>query len=734
MFATHPGERGYSSMAAIFPPADKGGVPPGPNVVNGYTPGNAVIGEGPLYASSDCTTIFTAGQLNALTSEILAAVDILGFAYNANSITNLGGAIKARLDAVSTGYVDVSGDTMTGPLILSGAPTDPNGAATKDYVDDGLEAAANAVADTYVVRAGDTMTGPLTLSGSPIDPLHAATKAYVDLLSIGDAPFDSHIYGRFDGAWVRTLEDAPANGNYYARRNNLWEPIAGGGGGTVPEAPVDGKVYGRKNALWVRAVEASGDKMSGDLEIEKADPALLLDKTAASGQNVLIRGQRGGLNRWTVVLGSSVAEGGANSGSEFTLNRHDDAGNAIGSVLFGNRVNGLLSVAGDPTTATGIATKQYVDTTATAAAATKLSKVSDDTSTGNFTISKNMPVVFLNRTDTNASILAFAKNGNHEFNFRGQDGDFVLWRFNPVSPFNALNTPFVVNHASGTVSLGTAGVAVQLTGGANITGSMSYGVGAASNAQCSVNGGSGGATTGYGYYFNKGGTLHYIMGSRSVIAGDGSDNFSIFNSGVNFAFEIGKTDSLITCAGFMTTRGYYGKQGENGASSAQNWNFYWTGSALQGWVQSLNCGNVTFSSDYRIKKDVVDLPPDGMWDRVKALRPISYTQAEYSPQPETPEQPLPLEPPNLPEGVAHSPPQPRAEPETGPIFEADNITRWGFIAHELQQTLIPSAATGFKDIPNAVQSPNPWTIIACLTKVIQEMQTRIEALETAAPP
>ena len=42
----------------------------------------------------------------------------------------------------------------------------------KTYVDSNLA--------TKVNKGGDTMTGPLTLSGNPVDPLHAATKQYVD--------------------------------------------------------------------------------------------------------------------------------------------------------------------------------------------------------------------------------------------------------------------------------------------------------------------------------------------------------------------------------------------------------------------------------------------------------------------------------------------------------------------------------------------------------------------------
>ena len=60
---------------------------------------------------------------------------------------------------------------------------------------------------------------------------------------------------------------------------------------------------------------------------------------------------------------------------------------------------------------------------------------------------------------------------------------------------------------------------------------------------------------------------------------------------------------------------------------------------------------------------------------------------------------------------------------------ADGVERWGFLAHELQDALIMDAATGYKDTTEEIQSPNPWTVIAALTKALQEAMARIEALE-----
>ncbi|OJB45839.1 hypothetical protein BGV57_02920 [Burkholderia ubonensis] len=74
-----------------------------------------------------------------------------------------------------------SGDNMTGPLTLSGDPSQALHAAPKRYVDAQAQAATTA-ANNRVLRSGDQMNGPLTLSGDPSLPYHAATKNYADYL------------------------------------------------------------------------------------------------------------------------------------------------------------------------------------------------------------------------------------------------------------------------------------------------------------------------------------------------------------------------------------------------------------------------------------------------------------------------------------------------------------------------------------------------------------------------
>jgi hypothetical protein len=84
------------------------------------------------------------------------------------------------LSAISANFVNLAGSTMTGPLVLSGAPTADLHAATKKYADNAVAAAKTQSDTDYVNVAGDTMTGALTLSGPPTADLHAATKKYTD--------------------------------------------------------------------------------------------------------------------------------------------------------------------------------------------------------------------------------------------------------------------------------------------------------------------------------------------------------------------------------------------------------------------------------------------------------------------------------------------------------------------------------------------------------------------------
>jgi Chaperone of endosialidase len=203
--------------------------------------------------------------------------------------------------------------------------------------------------------------------------------------------------------------------------------------------------------------------------------------------------------------------------------------------------------------------------------------------------------------------------------------------------------------------------------------------------------------------------------SFNVTNGTGSATFLIDSGGtVRIFSNVGPSSTLYfdptgfvaVNAGFMAGSGYMTKPGTLAGPDGFHFNIAYPSVPPHLWIDSSDLGGFMFTSDYRIKTDVADLP--SMWERAKALRPVSYKHKNFNPEWHT-------------RGRTPMPP---------PLVVGDEVERWGFVAHELQETLIQDAASGVKDQQNLLQSPNPWTVLATLTRALQEAMTRIETLET----
>jgi uncharacterized protein YciI len=261
-------------------------------------------------------------------------------------------------------------------------------------------------------------------------------------------------------------------------------------------------------------------------------------------------------------------------------------------------------------------------------------------------------------------------------------------------PVTVDNTTASTSPTTGALTVaGGAGIAGDITGGGNITAVASVTAGAISHFNGDINVRDGSNTADGIIYF-------------AAVAQGYSKYLRFLNAAGNFEFG----------GGYLKGgTGYACRSGYLGSYTGSQFNLQYNAGPVALWIDSSNVGNISVTSDYRIKKDVIDLP--GMWDTVKKLRPIKYTQADFTP------------PAHI-DFVATQKAEGKEVTE-GPMFAADDKERWGFVAHELQETLIEDAATGTKDSYDHVQSPNPFTVIAALTKALQEAMTRIEALEAA---
>ena len=205
------------------------------------------------------------------------------------------------------------------------------------------------------------------------------------------------------------------------------------------------------------------------------------------------------------------------------------------------------------------------------------------------------------------------------------------------------------------------------------------------------------STTTQAFLSAAGGTIYFQPNGLNVASGQAY----LGTSGIFYALMLSSQSAI--------QGGLQCKAGDSNTLTTNWFNIRYLSSVAQFFIDNTFLGNISFTSDYRIKKDVT--PLGRMWETVKALKPISYTHCDFTPPLQRKLQ--------------------LTRDAGAPFVEADDIERWGFLAHELQETLVPSAATAEKDADNAIQSPNPWTVIAALTSALQEAMARIEALEAA---
>lgn len=359
------------------------------------------------------------------------------------------------------GALPLAGGTLTGRLYLPDDPIDPLEAVDKRYVDTTF---APIVGGGYVQKTGDTMTGPLTISVAA-----AANTLFVESTGMG-----------WPGVkWNTTQASGTAAGYFESQRRGLprWgiefggtQAETGGNAGTdflitrfadnganLNPAPlsikrstgavtintslfvaadptanlqVATKQYVDNNTLTptasdTRYVNTTGDTMTGGLKIAVADGALGLLLSGATRGARFVASAAAFTIEGVDNTGVSSYQALMLSGSPLIL-----SGSAVEirqSTTF--TAGKTLTLAQDPTANLHAATKQYVDNNTITPAAGDLRwvNVSGDMMTGPLTI--NMGVVTPPVSpDVRGSLFLFPAGG------AANSSHLVAYSFGPVSP------------------------------------------------------------------------------------------------------------------------------------------------------------------------------------------------------------------------------------------------------------------------------------------------------------
>jgi hypothetical protein len=131
------------------------------------------------------------------------------------------------------------------------------------------------------------------------------------------------------------------------------------------------KLVTAADAASLPYVPTSGGNILGNLSVSGILTVLgsnsLVLNALTQGQQRAILAQTNGASRWQLILADGAAEGGANSGSNFTLNAIADGGSVLRAALTIARDTGVatfggpVTLAGPPTLPLHAATKAYVD-------------------------------------------------------------------------------------------------------------------------------------------------------------------------------------------------------------------------------------------------------------------------------------------------------------------------------------------------------------------------------------
>jgi hypothetical protein len=301
-----------------------------------------IVSNGVVVASFTGTTMSMAAAsdillgrdpTNPLHATTKQYVDARVYTLPTASTTVLGGV---KVDG-TTITIDGTGKIAAAPSGISDAPSNGNSYMRNNA---GWSSGGTLTGTLTGVAANfsglTTLTGGLAVSGTiaRFSPTSKSDSLHIDATSTPDRA----IYGSHGGieAWGLVLGSSGAVTSGNAGLDFALKSYTDAGG-----------TLGTPLAI-TRSNGAASFNTGGGVTINAAASTwagLYLNKPA-SGQVSALIGQMSGANRWAIELGNNTAEGSGNAGSDFQVDRYDNAGGYINSPFTIARSNGSVVFAG----------------------------------------------------------------------------------------------------------------------------------------------------------------------------------------------------------------------------------------------------------------------------------------------------------------------------------------------------------------------------------------------------
>lgn len=129
-----------------------------------------------------------------------------------------------------------------------------------------------------------------------------------------------------------------------------------------------------------------------------------------------------------------------------------------------------------------------------------------------------------------------------------------------------------------------------------------------------------------GQVWQVGGTAIANLGSGGVYLIGGTSGSLDLYPNTDEGWTLGGASNYFYAGyfGSVFAKGYTCRTGTSGSYGANNFNLHWNGSATELYIDVTDTGDITVSSDKRLKKNIKSLDNSSVLDKVSQFKPVAY--------------------------------------------------------------------------------------------------------------